>query len=505
MNRRAKSVRHLLAVLVFALSTVTAWSQDDSSTSQAPDSGAPPAATGPAEPTLENPPVTGLDRPLTEALYGGRSYLVPGLQASEAVDSNASGKGQGATALTQGLGSLDLRRLWKRYAVGLDYVGGGVVFDGEPANGRRRAYQVHTLASDQRILWRTGQVAIRDTFDYLPEGQFGFGSYGGPGSFGQALGGSVGGGTGVGSGVTGSPNGAFNGTGIGSIGFQPRIDNSAIVDITQQISARSTVTLAGGFGLSHYLNKPNAQFPIVDSEETTAQAGYNRLLTRKDQVGILYGFQELHFPRAGSGSVNVNIWNLMYAHRITGRLNFVLGGGPQLIEVHNPAFTFLLLGVIPVRVPASTKQALTADAIAKVDYTLSSRTSLSLQYQRFVSTGSGFYAGATTNAVRATAFHLIRQRWTATADAGYSRNSALYNATGNAGINTRHYQFWYAGATVSRPLSPHFGAFASYQFNTFGSTSCSTSNGSHAFCGSTFYRNTGQVGISWHPKPIRLD
>src|SRR5216684_5937138 len=54
--------------------------------------GAPPAATAPGSgPDIENPPLSGLDQPTSEPAYGGRSYLVPGIQLSESVNAITSG------------------------------------------------------------------------------------------------------------------------------------------------------------------------------------------------------------------------------------------------------------------------------------------------------------------------------------------------------------------------------------------------------------------------------
>jgi hypothetical protein len=507
MNRLLKQIRHLRPFLVFVALSLSLWGQDDSTQGQTP-TGAPPAATGGGgEPSLENPPLSGLDRPKFEPAFGGRSYLLPGLQLTESAYSNAAGgTHSGVSAITQGLGSVDLQKIFKRYSVGLDYIGGGTVYTGPTDNGQGRAYQVHTLALDQRILWRTGQLAIRDSFDYLPEGSFGFGSFGGAGSTGILGQGGVGAGTGMGSGLSGgSPAGLFSGTGFGSLGFQPRIDNLSMMDVTQEISPRSSVTLAAGYDFSDYLDKSRSPFPIINSQQTTAQVGYNRLLNRKDQIGFLYAFQEFHFPQAESGSVDAHIWNALYGHRITGRLNLVVGGGPQLLEIHNPATTILVLGIFPITIPASTTQRVSANATVTVGYIVSSRTNMQFLYQRYFTPGSGFLAGANTDAGRVSVSHTFGRLWTGGTDFGYTHNSSLSNGSATAGINAKAYQFWYGGASLHRQLGPHFSAFASYQFNDFGATSCSSSNGSQAVCGQTFRSHTGQIGINWHPYPIRLD
>src|ERR1043166_7565441 len=252
--------------------SATAWAQNESSDQAG---GAPPAATTPAEINTENPPLSGLDAPSAEPAYGGRSYLLPGIQLSESADSNFNGNTGNNThvaAVSRGLGSLDLQKIWKRSQLGLDYIAGGVFYFGSHSPGQTRSYQVHTLAVNERILWRTGQLAIRDSFDYLPEGTFGFGSFGSVGGFGSAVGGGsmpgVGGGTGMGGGLGGTtPPGLVGGTGtFGSVGLQPRIDNSSIVDIVQQISPRSSFTIAGGYDFTNFLDKSQSTFNLVNSQ-----------------------------------------------------------------------------------------------------------------------------------------------------------------------------------------------------------------------------------------------
>jgi hypothetical protein len=489
-------------LLVISLTTslsVTARGQADST----PQSGgAPPAATTPAEINAENPPLSGLDSPTAEPAYGGRSYLVPGIQLSESADSNANGAtggGSHVSAVSRGLGSLDLQKIWKTYQLGIDYIAGGVFYSGPHTARQTRAYQVHTLGIDQRILWRTGQLAIRDSFNYLPEGTFGFSSYGGAGSFGSALGGQLGGvgaGSGLGGGLTGgSVGGVFGSGSFGSVGIQPRVDNSTVMDIVEQLSPRSSITLAGGYAFTTFLDQPQTTFNLVNSQQITAQAGYNRLLSKRDQVGFSYAFQDLHFPTAASGSINAHSWYVHYGHRITGRLNFTAAGGPQLVIIRNPGILSLLLG--------STTKRFSGSGAVGLHYIFSQRTNGQIMYQRYVTPGSGFYAGADTDAVRVTLGHLFGRHWNSTVDGGYSRNRSIQSAA-NA-INSNSYQYWYAGGSLHRQIGQHFGAFATYQFNQFGAGRCASSSSSTAVCGQPIQQHIGSIGIDWHPRPIRLD
>jgi len=508
MNFIAIIVRRSLVLVIAVLVYVSvAVAQDDSGSS---DSGAVPAATAPAEQNnAENPPLSGLDQPVAEPAFGGRSYLMPGVQLSESADSNAAGgstKNSHTSEISRALVSADLQKIWRKYQFGLDYVAGGDFYAGPLiTKGQGRATQEHSLAAVQRILWRTGQLAIRDSFDYLPEGSFGFNSFGGAAAFGSSLGNGISG-AGAGAGLgTGLGGGSIGGVSYGSVAYQPRIDNSSVIDIVQGLSPRSTVTLSGGYSLAHYMNLTTSQqFNIINSQQTNGQIGYNHLLSRKDQIGVDYAFQEIHFPRAGSGSVKANVWRALYGHRVTGKLNLTLAGGPQYVIVNNPPQILPTKPPTVVAVPQT--RAIAANGSVMFGYTVSSRTSAQLMYQRYVTPGSGFFAGANTNAVRVSIAHLFGRHWTTTTDVGYSHNSNLQkaNSTSTSGVHSRSYQYWYAGTSLQRQLGQHFSAFASYQFNDMGIGSC-TGSGPSAVCGLTTTRHTGQIGINWHPRPIRLD
>src|SRR5438270_2011000 len=185
----------VLTLLLLALCVPKTWAQAPSDQSAA---GAPPAATGLDTTTQmsETPPLSGLDQPSFEPGFGTRSYLAPKVEVSQSLDSNGLGnfsKGN-ITGNTRALGSLELQKLWKLHPLDVDYIGGVDWYN--RANGG--VYQVHSLAATQRFLWRTGQLAVRDSFSYLPEGSFGFGSFGGAGAFGAGGLGGLGGGSGSG-------------------------------------------------------------------------------------------------------------------------------------------------------------------------------------------------------------------------------------------------------------------------------------------------------------------
>jgi len=482
-------------------------SPDQSSPSQGANdqnSGAAPAATGLDTQTemTENPPVSGLDQPSFEPGFGARSYLVPRLQGSESVQNNSTASVTSPTGvgeITRVLGSLDLQKLWKIHPLNIDYIGGGTWF-----NSRQQGwYQVHSMSATQRILWRTGQLAIRDQFSYLPQGSFGFGSFGGSGGLG-GLGG--GGGFGGSSGGLGLGGGAFGGT-FGTNGNSPRIDNVGMVDVTQALSPRATVVVMGGYGTLHFLNSPPG---FINSQQIISQASYNYLLGRKDQIGISYGFQEFHFPTANAGDVNVNLWQVYYAHRISGHMDLSLGGGPQWIHQNGNVLAVVNTSSGPVltTVPQQTSR-ISGAGRAGLTYRWSAKTNLSLNYFHYVTPGSGFYPGANTDTARFTFTHQLTRRWTTNLDTGFSRSTRILKIattapTASPAGNSNSYDYWYNGAGIKRMLSPHFSAFANYQYHRllFGSGFCGAGNRG---CRAGYGQQIGMVGLAWTPRPIRLD
>jgi hypothetical protein len=275
---KRSAIQPVITLLLLTVCVPKMWAQTPSDQNAG---GAPPAATGLDTTTQmsENPPLSGLDQPSFEPGFGTRSYLAPKAELSESIDSNSIGSffNSHSTETTRGLGSLELQKLWKRHPLDVDYIGGVDWRSGSQSG----FHQVHSLAATQRFLWRTGQFAVRDSFSYLPEGAFGFGSFGGAGAFGVGgLGGGIAGGLGT---------GIFTNNTYGTIGSE--VSNMAIADVTQYLSPRSAVLLTGGFGLTDFLNTPkSASFCptnvscYFNSQETIGRAAYNHQISRHNQI-----------------------------------------------------------------------------------------------------------------------------------------------------------------------------------------------------------------------------
>jgi len=184
-NDRMTKIRKMGCLLLWLLlSVMMAVGQTDAGTGQAPDDSqrnTPAPAFGQEAPAVvvnENPPISALDQPSLEPNIQPRSMLLGGVEGAESLDSNIGSDARPAWhSVSHALAGLTLQRLWSRYQVEGAYVG-GVSYYNSAGNGWR---QVHDLQAQTAVLWRTGQLTIRDSFSYLPEGEFGGTAFGGVG------------------------------------------------------------------------------------------------------------------------------------------------------------------------------------------------------------------------------------------------------------------------------------------------------------------------------------
>jgi hypothetical protein len=207
-------------------------------------------------------------------------------------------------------------------------------------------------------------------------------------------------------------------------------------------------------------------------------------------------------------------------------MDFLIGAGPQFTQINmltpvqdplNPDHTF------PPCVIGSIRPTLVVDCPAK-DLRISAagraslryrfpKVSLDLSYEHYITSGSGFFAGAESDIARLTASRPLGRIWSITSDIGYSRNSRVLpvncpsgsNAASCPGVSANTYQYGFAGLGVHRMFGRNFHAFASYQFNdlAFDNSYCQTTNPGP--CSRISQRSVGTIGLDWTPRPIRLD
>ena len=460
-----------LALLVFGMS-ICAVAQD---TSQSQPGTTPVPAFGQNAPVLnpENPPVTGLDEPRLDLHTATRSFISPALQVSEAADTNG-GDQFGNTDLantTRVIGALDLQQFWPKSDLFLEYLGGGA-FYGNPFH----AEQLQAVGLEAVTRWRTGQVTVRDAFSYLPDGAFVMGFGGVPG-FGFANGGFA---TGMqGGGLPGLNS--FGGA-LGSVGNIPRLANTAILDVVQAISPTSAITVAGGFSNTHFYDPTNT---LINSDEVTVEAGYSHLLNRHDQIGVIYAFQLFQFPQETGGEIYSQIVNVRWSHTITGRLRLVAGAGPEYTDLEEGGY--YTHWSVSARVQLSYKFG---------------HSSMFASYERFTSPGSGFFAGANTQAARLGYTRPLGRTWNFYGDLGYSHNTRLQSVADFGAVNAASYNEGSVGAVFRKHLGRSYDFFASYRFGEVAFNAPVCFSGS---CGKISQRQLGTVGVEWHPRPTRIE
>jgi hypothetical protein len=509
MNRR--NAVGILGMMIFALGWACAQDNAPSSDSAAPQQ--PVAAYGqensPSTPITDNPPLSGLDLPSLQEHAAPLSYLQPGATFSESASTNIGNTVGGSDfgSITRGLGTLDLRRLWSHYDLALDYMG-GVAYYNKGGIGWR---QLQSLGIGQKIEWKRGQLSLRDNFSYLPEGNFGA-SYGSLGSVGTAGIGSV-------------PGGLWGGNASGALGLAPRILNVAIGELSESLSPKSSVTATGGYSFTHFYGNDFSGVAFIGSSQFTAQGGYNRTLTPHTQIAAVYGYQDFDFTVIGT-AFHSHVIQGMYGHRLSGRMDLLLGAGPQFTEVATPCTVFDALGGNPhcslgtggVAVGSIPNTKLGVAAQARLRYRLS-RNSLDLRYERFVTSGGGLFAGAESDMVRFGLEHPLSRVWNLSLDVGVSRNNRLQPLTAdqlaacNSSTQTPQSACparnattsidGYAGAALHRYFGRTFHGFLSYQFSelSFDHSYCVPG----LPCDHISNRHVVTFGLDWTPRPIRID
>jgi hypothetical protein len=491
LSRKLISVSKWWTLSLFITLLAQNWAVGQSDPSQQPvettqSTGAVPAMAQQPVPadSSQFPPLSSLDEGSLEPNAAARSFLAGAAQISESADTNVSNATNSGdtrfTGVTHLLGAIDLQKLWSRFQTSLGYVGGGALY----AGSIRTNAQMHEVNFDARKLWRTGAIIFRDSAEYLPEGTFGGGGFGGLGIGSQGLGH---GGVGIG---TGGNRLGFFGQGLqGSLGTSPHVSNLSVVEVMDSLSPRSAVTLSGGFRWLHFTNNPGDL--LLDSQQTTAQVGYNYQINRRNKVAIVYGFQHMLFPVAGAGSFESHVAHFVYGHQISGRMDLTLAAGPQLTEFHS--------------VLQGNSSRLSASGRASLRYKFP-RTVVSLSYDHFNTAGSGFFAGAESDIARAGLFRPIARRWEFSSDAGYSHNRRLLAISRNtiAG-NATSYQDGFAGARLSRLFSRTIRGFVFYQFHELWFDRGFCGGASSGSCNHISSRHVAGVGLSWHPHAIRLD
>jgi hypothetical protein len=243
------------------------------------------------------------------------------------------------------------------------------------------------------------------------------------------------------------------------------------------------VTAAGSYGLVHFTDSTQG---FINSQQAGGQAGYNYSISRKDQIAVTYGFQSFHFPgEVGADNFTTQVVQGMYGHRVSGRMDFVIGAGPQWTRIQDPF--------------AGTTSRLSVAGRVSLRYRFK-QTSTSLSFQRFESNGSGFFAGGQSNIATFQISRTLGRKYTGFANLGFAHNQRLQSAA--LGVASTSYNYGFAGFAVRRQFGYNWGAFLGYQWNDQIFDTCPVVG---TFCNRISVRHVATIGIDWHFRPIRID
>ncbi len=441
--------------------------QNSGAQSQSPTVPAP--AYGQQAPILnpENPPLSGLDEPSLELRAMNRSFVSAAIQVGESGDSNAQNAvgGSNSEALSHVLGALDLQKFWPRSDLFLEYLGGGVFGD---TNYFVRQLQAVGLEAVTR--WNTGQATLRDGFSYLPDGSFYASTAGGLPGFGIA--------TGVlGLGLPG----VFH-LEEGSVGTVPRLSNLASLDVVQAITPRSAFTVVGAYANDHFYH--NAGNQLINGDNTTVEGGWSHLVGRRDQMAVIYAFQLFRFPLAVGGEIYNNILNVRYSHVISGKLVLIGEIGPQYTDLHYAGST--------------TSWSPTGRGVLRYH---SGRSYVTASYEKFLSQGSGFFAGASTQVAEATFRRPLGRTYEFLVEGGYSYNKKLQPSS--SGVTTASvYNEGFGGVVLRKHIGRTWDALAAVRSSVVSFNNPVTIQGS---TGRTNVHEIGMIAIEWHPRAVRIE
>ncbi len=165
-------------------------------------------------------------------------------------------------------------------------------------------------------------------------------------------------------------------------------------------------------------------------------------------------------------------------------MSFIAGAGPQYtdLELGGPATHWSLSARVQLRYKFG-------------------HGSMVASYEKYTSTGSGFFLGAKTQAARLGYTRPLGRTWEFYGDLGYSHNTKLQPADiGVTGASS--YNEGSAGAVVRRHLGRSYDFFAAYRFSELAFNAPIESGGTN---GKIAQRHVGTIGVEWHPKPTRIE
>jgi hypothetical protein len=415
-------------------------------------------------------PLTGVQEPTLGVPEIDHNYWVPGFEYTNSVSSAALNQTTASDWNSTSFiaGSLSLVQAWRHSQLSVNYSGGGFF---STDSGQGNGY-FHQFALTQAFKWRRWQLALIDQFSYLPESAFGFGAL--TGVTAPGIGGSLGP---VLPGLESSyqPNQSI------FTSFGTRYTNSFTAQSAYEISRRSSINVAGSYGILRFLEAGG-----IGSDDVIFNVGYNYSLSAKDTIGVLYRFTADRYP-GNPQALNDHVGEVALGRKITGRLALQVFGGPDITTFRVPV--------------GSATQRVGIARGATLNYALgsSNRNNLSLTYNHGVSNGSGVQVGASTDLVESRLTHRFSRYWNGNFNFGYARNDGLGNSV--ASQNSQAFNSYYIGAEFNRPIGRSSNLSLGYTTQIQTSTQAVCASGT---CDTSYTAHRIFTALSWHARPFVL-
>ncbi len=398
------------------------------------------------------------------------SYWEPQLFVTVAGDSNPllTPSTTSWTTWTTILGALDVRATSNHSDFTMDYVGGGSISnDASVQNAIVQEMQI-----GERIKGRRATLSLLDQVAYIPETSFGYGGL---------------------SALT-LPGGA-------ALGLQPslvptetilsergqRLLNSSLVEFDALLTPRATFTVAGGYAFLHDFTNN-----VLDFGNVIGQAGFSYQMSRQDAIAVLYRYDSFRFTNADV-TLAGHIAELTYARRITGKLAFEIGAGPEFAIFQVP-------GTTGTGTSSTSSTYWVADASLTYDLR---HTSLGLGYTHGIAGGSGVLSGSIADTVTGSINSQLSRTIHGALAIGYARNEPLsFGTTTTTTTANPTFNYYYGSVGISHPFGHSVTLSLGYlvQYQTTDATYCVGT-----VCGTTILRQQVSLGLNLHTRPFPID
>jgi len=437
---------------------------------------ADPNALAPDERSLVGAQDLSLGAPKT-----GHSYWAPYFQLSSTLDSNplSGSGGPGWTTWTTFYGGLDMHRRSGNSDLDLTYLGGGSISTDAGTN----TATVQQFGVADALKFHRSEIVFLDQLAYTPEASFGYAGIGGPNL-------QVGGNIGLQSGFT--PDQSI----LTSLG--QRISNAFATEGDVFLTPRSFLTFVGSYSVLDFFGNN-----LNNNNESSVRAGYNYRMSPKDTIALSYRFGAFRYDHIPQ-SINDHSVQFSYARRVTGRLAFQIGGGPDIAFSQTPITSTSGSSTVTSTTPATKTRQFFWSLNSYATYQLR-RAMLTGLYSHGVSGGSGVLAGSVSDSVSGSASRMMTSTVRGALNVGYSRNRgvAIPGLNGTPIIafipSSQTYDYWFGGVSFSRSLGRSATLYIYYQVNTQNSNAsfCVTIT-----CGKSYIGHQISMSLGWNPRPM---